>query len=198
MLLILLVTLMIPSLARAQTEWTHCAGEDVRCEFSGTKEVRYGVEPAYVYQVHTDGVMCSNDVFGDPLVGALKSCSYRDQQTGSAPPPDGECHWPSGACLVPGTSSTWTNGKVTWAGNPFCATGGLVDSTSPAIDAGMKIEGHHCPGPGAASQYPRIMSAGWLDSPCVEWYGAEVDIGACEFVPPGHSVPPAPTGLLVE
>jgi hypothetical protein len=57
---------------------------------------------------------------------------------------------------------------------------------SPAIDAGIWIEGLHCP------------QAGFDNSGCVEWFGAAPDIGACEFVPEQpQTLAAPPTGLEV-
>src|SRR5262249_11003359 len=60
------------------TAWTFCAFEDSQCNFSGTKEVRYGINGIYVSQIFTNGVACSNNVFGDPVYGQAKQCEYRD------------------------------------------------------------------------------------------------------------------------
>ena len=59
------------------TEWTFCASEGGVCAFTGTTEVRYGANGAYVYQTLTDGTACANAVFGDPIVGTVKQCSIR-------------------------------------------------------------------------------------------------------------------------
>ena len=89
--------------------------------------------------------------------------------------------------LVPGTSSTWTDGTHVWAGNPYCGeTGALLQPSSPAIDAGTIIEGFHCPNPGPGVD-------------CQEWYGKAPDIGACEYVATVVAVGPPnpPAGLKV-
>lgn len=69
------------------TVWTFCANEGERCSFAGTKEVRYGLAGQYVYQTLTGGTPCTNDVFGDPLVGADKQCHYRDVTGAPTPTP---------------------------------------------------------------------------------------------------------------
>jgi serine protease len=56
--------------------WTACASENGTCSFSGRREVRYGTATAYVSKVLTGPVACSNAVFGDPVPGYAKSCSY--------------------------------------------------------------------------------------------------------------------------
>ena len=68
----------------APTEWTLCAVEGGVCTFTGIAEVRYGANGVYVYQTLLDGTACSNEVFGDPIYGVVKSCDLR---TGSPSPP---------------------------------------------------------------------------------------------------------------
>jgi len=57
--------------------WAKCADEGGRCDFDGTRRVRYGANGVYVYATFTDGARCSNDVFGDPLYGVAKSCEVQ-------------------------------------------------------------------------------------------------------------------------
>ena len=54
--------------------WTTCAVEDAVCSFSGTALVRYGANSTWVSGTFTDGVLCANSIFSDPLVGTVKSC----------------------------------------------------------------------------------------------------------------------------
>ncbi|MGI8886634.1 MAG: fibronectin type III domain-containing protein [Gaiellaceae bacterium] len=68
------------------TSWAFCAGEGQHCGFSGTKEVRYGQSGTFTpAAVFSNGVWCTNAVFGDPLPNAFKRCEYRD--LGGTPPP---------------------------------------------------------------------------------------------------------------
>lgn len=55
--------------------WTFCGNENQFCSFSGTRNVRYGANGVYVYRTLTNGVNCSNAVFGDPVFGVAKRCS---------------------------------------------------------------------------------------------------------------------------
>jgi hypothetical protein len=64
--------------------WTFCANEWAQCNFSGTKEVRYGANGVYVSNIFTNGVSCSNSVFGDPIYGFAKRCEYRNVATTAA------------------------------------------------------------------------------------------------------------------
>jgi hypothetical protein len=54
--------------------WVFCADEDQLCSFTGTRSVRYGANGVYVFKTLTNGTMCTNSVFGDPLVGVEKQC----------------------------------------------------------------------------------------------------------------------------
>lgn len=56
--------------------WIQCAGENQYCSFSGTRTVQYGANGVYVYRMITNGTACSNAVFGDPIFGVVKRCSY--------------------------------------------------------------------------------------------------------------------------
>jgi len=58
--------------------WTPCASETQQCNFSGTKQVRFGANGVYNYGTFTGGVVCSNAVFGDPIYGVIKHCDYAD------------------------------------------------------------------------------------------------------------------------
>jgi parallel beta-helix repeat protein len=58
------------------TSWNYCASEGGQCNFSGTREVRYGANGNYSYGIFSNGVSCNNGVFGDPLFGTAKNCEY--------------------------------------------------------------------------------------------------------------------------
>jgi len=56
--------------------WTYCATERGTCSFSGTRQVRYGANGKYYTKTFTGSTLCANSVFGDPVYGVVKSCSY--------------------------------------------------------------------------------------------------------------------------
>jgi subtilisin family serine protease len=58
--------------------WTRCASEGNACNFSGTRQVRYGANNSYAFTTATGSVACSNAVFGDPMWGVVKTCDYGD------------------------------------------------------------------------------------------------------------------------
>jgi len=59
-------------------EWTACASEMQQCNFSGTKQVRFGANGIYNYGTFTGGVLCANSIFGDPINGVIKHCDCAD------------------------------------------------------------------------------------------------------------------------
>ena len=66
-----------PTPAPASAEgWTQCAAENDTCSFDGTRQVRYGANGVYTYQTVTGPVSCSNNIFGDPIFGVVKACSF--------------------------------------------------------------------------------------------------------------------------
>jgi subtilisin family serine protease len=56
--------------------WTKCADEGQWCNFSGTRDVRYGTDSVFYTKTFTNGVNCTNSVFGDPVYGTVKKCSF--------------------------------------------------------------------------------------------------------------------------
>ena len=69
--------------APPSSDWTFCASEGAFCAFAGTKEVRYGANGTYAYRTLADGTPCTNTVFGDPLLGVVKQCHFRNASTAS-------------------------------------------------------------------------------------------------------------------
>jgi hypothetical protein len=69
----------------SESEWTFCATEGARCEFTGTKQVRYGGDGKFTLpRTFTDGVACENAVFGDPAPGVVKRVRLSGE-AGTAP-----------------------------------------------------------------------------------------------------------------
>jgi hypothetical protein len=60
----------------AESEWSHCATEGGRCEFTGTRQVRYGGNGKFTLpRTFTGGVACNNATFGiDPAPNVVKQC----------------------------------------------------------------------------------------------------------------------------
>ena len=66
--------------------WTACANEGATCSFSGTREVRFGANGVYTSKVISSSTPCTTAVFGDPIRGVAKSCSYSSVTTTTSAP----------------------------------------------------------------------------------------------------------------
>ncbi len=84
--LLLAVLAAAPVAAQTQPSGVKCANEHERCEFSGEATVYYGAGTRWVKRQAINGVDCSNAVFGDPIVGTVKSC-YREGGSAKASTP---------------------------------------------------------------------------------------------------------------
>jgi len=103
--------------------WVKCASEYENCGFSGTYTVRYGTGSSWSTKTLTDGVTCSNAVFGDPAYGYAKECDI-DMNSGSSPWPTpttwikcadqyGTCNFSGTHIVRYGTGSSWFMKTVT-------------------------------------------------------------------------------------
>merc|ERR1712146_183704 len=74
-------------------EWRKCSSEGNDCNFEGTRTVLYGAKNKFNTKKLTDGTKCSNQVFGDPIPGVVKSCwlNKKDAPTKKAPKPKQKC-----------------------------------------------------------------------------------------------------------
>jgi hypothetical protein len=59
-----------------ESAWSFCANEGSHCEFTGTKQVRYGTPGSFLLpREFTNGLTCDNGTFGvDPAPGVVKRC----------------------------------------------------------------------------------------------------------------------------
>jgi hypothetical protein len=98
----------------APVTWTACATEGDTCNFTGTREVRFGANNVFTSKTVAGPVACSKTVFGDPISGVLKSCGYASTATATpaptpTPTPDPgtttwtQCATEGGTCTVSGT-----------------------------------------------------------------------------------------------
>ena len=106
------------------TSWTTCANEGATCSFSGTREVRFGANGVYTSKMITASTPCTTAVFGDPIRGVVKTCSYANTATTAAPetstPTFTACASEGGTCSFSGkrevrygTSTIYTSKVVT-------------------------------------------------------------------------------------
>ena len=55
--------------------YTRCSGEGETCVLTGTMDVAYGANGAFIYLTNRTGsVACNNGTFTDPITGVVKSC----------------------------------------------------------------------------------------------------------------------------
>jgi len=57
------------------TLYSYCSEEWQTCNFTGKREVQFGIYGSYNYGMATNGTDCTNGIFGDPYVGYTKTCS---------------------------------------------------------------------------------------------------------------------------
>lgn len=111
--------------------WTRCASEGGVCNFSGTRQVRYGANNSYAVTTATGTISCSNGVFGDPMYGVVKTCDYGDVISNtitSAPAPVVET-WTN--CASEGANCTFTGTRtVRYGANGFYARGAFNGATA--------------------------------------------------------------------
>lgn len=68
---------VVSSSSSLPTDAQFCANENGNCSFSGVHEVWYGDSNNWAVAPASNGVSCSNAVFGDPIPGTVKACYYR-------------------------------------------------------------------------------------------------------------------------
>jgi len=107
------------------TTWTACGNEGSTCSFSGTREVRFGANGVYTSKTITASTPCTTAVFGDPIRGVAKTCSYAGTTTTVAAPVTATptftaCATEGGTCSFTGkrevrygTSTIYTSKVVT-------------------------------------------------------------------------------------
>jgi len=66
------------TVTQSGSSWVFCANEGQLCSFTETQSVRYGANGVYVFKTLTNGTMCTNSVFGDPLDGVVKQCYIQE------------------------------------------------------------------------------------------------------------------------
>jgi hypothetical protein len=120
--------------------YTACAAENGTCTVDGTREVAYGANGAFRFEVVTGSVACDNTAFGtDPLFGAAKSCYV----TSASGPPGNwtSCATELSSCSVTGTQplAFGANGAY-WVGSATgttsCASGAVgVDPIYQVVKA---------------------------------------------------------------
>lgn len=88
-------------------QWNACGVENATCKVPGLSLVRYGANGQYNYQIAMTDSLCSNNNFGDPIVGIVKSCDYISYATPAPTPSAGwvNCATENGICNFTGTAT---------------------------------------------------------------------------------------------
>ena len=89
--------------------YAFCANENGSCAFTGTRSVAYGANGKFNYGTFTNGAVCNNATFGDPIPGVAKACY-------SGPTAYTYCSAESQNCALPGTSNVayGANGRFSY------------------------------------------------------------------------------------
>ena len=65
--------------------YTFCVNENQVCNFTGIKDVAYGVYGKFYYRTNiTDSINCNNNTFRDPYANVAKACYIKDSASSSA------------------------------------------------------------------------------------------------------------------
>ncbi len=70
------IVLVSLSAASAQQNWQGCAAEGAICTVPYATAVRYGANGVYRFKNVNGPILCSYQLFGDPLFNVRKSCSF--------------------------------------------------------------------------------------------------------------------------
>jgi G8 domain len=132
--------------------WTFCAKEGGSCDPTGTELVRYGAADKWVIREFANITACTNAVFGDPIVGTVKSCEKAPLKgsTGT-PPPD------------PVIANAWSN-PATWGGTvpPAGATVVIPAGKTVLLDTKVKVKGLTVNGTLACGGNDIAIEADWV------------------------------------
>jgi len=123
-----------PDASAAAVTWTSCANEGATCTFSGTREVRFGANGIYTSKVIAGSTPCTSAVFGDPIHGVAKTCSYSSALSTTLTTPAAStsswiaCAGEGGTCTFSGTREVRYGAGTSFVTKTF--TGSVVCSNT--------------------------------------------------------------------
>lgn len=180
------------------SDWTFCVNEGQRCNFTGTREVRYGANGTFTEpRTFTGGVDCHNGVFGDPVPGVRKHCDTRN--VGSPPPTPSSVEYvsPAEGATVSGTTPVRVRAPAgtDWIGVYACR-GQSVGEDSAADANGVWEVQWDTRMSGCSNGSTRIDVWSYTDAGTETGYAARnVTISnTAESPPPPPPPPPPPSG----
>ncbi len=110
--------------------YVRCATEHRQCNFIGSANVVYGAGTTWTApRTFAGGVRCSNDVFGDPLFGVLKSCHFASNVVNEPPAGYKQCATQNQRCVFTGTANVVYGAGTKWT-TPRTATNGVACNNS--------------------------------------------------------------------
>ena len=110
----------------APSGYTYCAIERGYCGFSGTRNVKYGLNSIFVTKTFTGGTQCDNATFTDPYPGDLKYCYYSNTVITPTPTPTAITA-PSKPTVSGSCSGGAYTANISWSGTPNQTYGFYID-----------------------------------------------------------------------
>ena len=134
--------------AAATTLYTPCASEGEFCAFSGTRQVRYGTDSQAFTATGTDGMACSNETFGDPAPGQIKTCAFSSVATSVVAAASSwvDCAQESQTCTFSGTR------RVRYGSG----TNSVIGVYTSAVSCSNSVFGDPAPGVAKSCAYEDI------------------------------------------
>lgn len=168
-------------------KWNACGAENTTCQIPGLSVIRYGANGQYKYQVALSASSCSNQNFGDPIVGSVKSCDYISFSTMPAAPvapaPVTTSSWvacatENGACIFSGTRQVRYGAQGTYA---VLAGTGSVDCNNATFGDPVSgiVKGCEYQVTTTAPVQPSPVEP--LVPPVLQWTACANENGACAF-----------------
>jgi len=114
-----------------------CANENEQCEFSGVRVVAYGAFGRYKYKVVDKHIPCNNAIFGDPIPGTRKQCSYGNQVLQRCADEGGYCQVTGNAVVSYGAGTNFVGRKVS-GGTP--CTNAVFGDPAPNVGKACYIK----------------------------------------------------------
>ncbi|MCX7357649.1 MAG: hypothetical protein NT015_05850 [Alphaproteobacteria bacterium] len=129
-----------------RTSGMPCANEDGRCNFSGSRFVRYGAGDRFTVRLLTDGTDCTNTVFGDPVPNVRKACYLESAiiPTRRCADEDGRCSFMETRIVFYGAGDRYTTRALT---NGTACTNAVFGDPAPGVrkacytEAGSPVRG---------------------------------------------------------
>jgi hypothetical protein len=123
--------------ADAAAQSTTCAREGAYCDFEGRREVFYGSGNQWVSRNFSDGVKCTNEMFGrDPAPGTAKTCQLKPIT--SAAPKWVNCAREGAMCAFDGRKEVAYGSGNKWFvtifnGGVKCSSESFLGDPSPGV-----------------------------------------------------------------